>query len=73
MWDRNRSTSGPTPWHIYNDNEYDDDGGDRLILSGEIIAFIAGITRLWEEKNAKVLKYQTCWYVQISLGAKELK
>jgi len=25
-WDRNGSTSGPTPWHIYDDDDDDDDG-----------------------------------------------
>jgi len=25
MWDRNMSTSGPTPWQIYDDDDDDDD------------------------------------------------
>ena len=27
-WDRNASTSGPTPWQIYDDDDDDDDDGD---------------------------------------------
>ena len=27
-WDRNGSTSGPTPWQIYDDDDDDDDDDD---------------------------------------------
>ena len=29
IWDRNGSTSGPSPWQIYDDDDDDDDGDDR--------------------------------------------
>ena len=32
MWDRNGSTSGPTPWEVYDDNDDDDDDDDILLL-----------------------------------------
>ena len=28
-WDRNGSTSGPTPWQIYDDDDDDDDDDDK--------------------------------------------
>ena len=41
MWDRNGSTSGPTPWKIYGDDDNDDDRHQyRVILGGSSI--------LWE-------------------------
>jgi hypothetical protein len=33
-WDRNGSTSGPTPWQIYDDDGYDVDGGGADNLQG---------------------------------------
>jgi len=31
MWDRNGSTSGPTPWQIYVDDDDDDGGGGEIV------------------------------------------
>jgi len=31
-WDRNGSTSGPTPWQIYDDDDDDDDDDEWMIL-----------------------------------------
>jgi len=30
-WDRNGSTSGPTPWQIYDDDDDDDDDDESVI------------------------------------------
>jgi hypothetical protein len=52
-WDRNESTSGPTPWQIYNDDDDDDD--ENMPQPKELI------TRAHNRWSRKGNKFENCW------------
>jgi len=47
-WDRNRSTSGPTPWEVYDDDDDDDDElqTDLFYLIAAHKSFVIDITSI---------------------------
>jgi len=59
-WDRNGSTSGPTPWQIYDDDDDDDDYDDEMTIHIKLLSDSHGTD--YVHKYITVLVHST-WYI----------
>jgi len=59
-WDRNGSTSGPTPWQIDDDDDYDDDEEVSCFLPLSPVCCMAAVQAIWLQCSPLIQNITHC-------------